>query len=77
MVNQGEPELLGEGRSHCVVHRGGEGHEDRVSLEGEDNPPDLYNRSVVADRVAEGRAKLCGQAFLPDITEGEALHEVL
>ena len=60
MVNHGEPEFLGEGRSHCVVHRVGEGHEDRVSLEGEDNPP--ISKSVVfaANRVAEGRAKFCG-----------------
>jgi hypothetical protein len=48
-----------------------------VSLEGEDNPPDLEKGGFVADRVAEGRAKFGGKTFLPDLTEGEALHEVL
>ncbi len=58
MVNQGEPEVLGEGRSHCVVHRGGKGYEDRVSLEGEDNPPPHFQKGgFVTDRVAEDRAK--------------------
>ncbi len=60
MVSQDELEVLGKGRSHRVVHRGGEGYEDRVSLEGEDSPRDFQKDGFVAGRVAEGRAKFGG-----------------
>ncbi len=36
VVDEGEFELLGEGCSRRVVHRGAEGHEDRVAFERED-----------------------------------------
>ena len=77
MVDQGKPELLGEGCSRCVVHRGGEGHEDRVPVEREDNPPDLQKCGLVVDRATEESSKLCGQAFLLDLDKGETLQRVL
>ena len=52
VVDEGEPDLLGEGRSRRVIHDGGEGHENRVALKREDNPPDLEEYGLVAARVA-------------------------
>jgi len=56
-MDKGEPEVLGKGRLHCVVHRGGEGYKNRVSLEGEDNPPPPpISRSVVLSLTVSQRA---------------------
>ena len=77
MVVEGEAQLLWEGSACRVVRGWGEGHEDRVSVEGEDNPSGLQERSLVADCVAEDCAVLGGKATLLGLAEGEALDEVL
>ncbi len=76
MVNQGEHEFFWKGCSRRVVHCGGEGHEDRVSFKGEDNPSEFQERGLVVDRATEDSADLGGQALLFYLTEGETLCEV-
>ena len=75
-MDEGEFELPGKGCSRRVIHRGGEGYEERVTLKREDNSPDFQKCGLVAGCVAKDGTKLGRQAFLFGIVEGESLHEV-
>ncbi len=63
MVDEGESDLFGEGRSRRVIHCGGEGHEDRVLLKRENKPSDFQECSLVADRIAKDGTQLGSKVF--------------
>ena len=75
-MDEGEHEFSGEGRSRRVIHRGGEGHEDCVTVQREDNPLDLQQCGLVVDRVVKGSLELICLAFLLCLAEGEDFNEV-
>ena len=76
MVDEGESELLGKGCYRRGIHRGGEGHEDRVKFKREYNPPNFQKCGLVADRVAKDSTSFGRKAFLFGLAERETLHEV-
>ncbi len=77
VVDEGEAECLWHGRSRRVVRHRGEGHVNRVTLEGENYSPGLQERGLAGDRFAQYRAVLSHLTSLLDLAKGEALDQFL
>jgi len=53
VMDEGESELIGEGRSRRVIHSGDDGYEDRVTLKHEDTPPPIAKSVVLSLTVSQ------------------------